>query len=52
MRSLLGMVWAKTGGTLSYGEMDRILPEIDATAADYLIQHHGEEKAAELIAGS
>lgn len=49
MRSLLGMVWAKTGGTLSYGEMDHILREIDATASNYLIHHHGEAKAAELI---
>ena len=49
MRSLLGMVWAKTGGTLRYGEMDFLLQQIDATAANYLIQHHGEPKAAELI---
>ena len=49
MRSLLGMVWAKTGGTLSYGEMDHLLRQIDDTAANYLIQRHGETKAAELI---
>lgn len=49
MRSLLGMVWAKTGGALSYGEVDRILRQIDATAGDYFIRQHGEEKAAAMI---
>lgn len=49
MRSLLGMVWAKTGGKLSYGEMDRLLRQIDATDGDHFIQAHGEQKAADLI---
>jgi hypothetical protein len=49
MRSLLGMVWAKAGGSLTYGEMDRILRQIDATADGYFITHHGEQKAEELI---
>ncbi|AWN42651.1 hypothetical protein DK389_21750 [Methylobacterium durans] len=49
MRSLLGMVWAKTGGALSYGEVDQILRRIDATAGGYFIRQHGEQKAAELI---
>ena len=34
MRSLLGMMWVKTGGSLSYGEMRKIMAEIDATAHD------------------
>ena len=49
MRSLLGMVWAKTGGKLSYGEMDRLLRQIDATDGDHFIRAHGERKAADLI---
>ncbi|KAB1068936.1 hypothetical protein [Methylobacterium soli] len=49
MRSLLGMVWAKTAGALSYGEVDQILRQIDATAGGYFIRQHGEQKAADLI---
>ncbi|MCJ2124927.1 hypothetical protein [Methylobacterium sp. J-077] len=49
MRSLLGMVWAKTGGKLSYGEMDRLLRQIDATDSDHFIRVHGEQKAAALL---
>lgn len=49
MRSLLGMVWAKVGGSLSYGELDHILRQIDATDGGYLIRQYGEHKAADLI---
>lgn len=49
MQSLLGMVWAKIGGKLSYGEVDRILRQIDATDGDHFIRVYGEQKAAELI---
>lgn len=49
MRSLLGMVWAKTSGDLTRGEVDHILRQIDATANDYFLTHHGEQKAADLI---
>ncbi|WP_267360927.1 MULTISPECIES: hypothetical protein [unclassified Methylobacterium] len=49
MRSLLGMVWAKTGGKLSYGEVDRLLRQIDATDGDHFIRVHGEQKAADLM---
>ncbi len=49
MRSVLGMVWAKTSGDLTHGEMDRILRQIDATANGYFMAHHGEQKAADLI---
>ena len=49
MRSLLGMIWVKTGGTLSYGEMRHILDQIDTTAAGYLLRVHGEQKAVEII---
>jgi hypothetical protein len=49
MRSLLGMVWAKTRGGLSYGEMDRLLRQIDATDGHYFAFQHGETKIADLI---
>lgn len=49
MRSLLGMVWAKTGGKLSYGEVDRLLRQIDATDGDHFIRVHGEQKATDLM---
>ena len=49
MRSVLGMVWAKTSGDLTRGEMDHILCQIDATANGYFMTHHGEQKAADLI---
>ena len=49
MRSLLGMVWTKTKGSLTFGEMRRLLDQIDATGDGYLIANHGEDKAADLI---
>ena len=49
MRSLLGMVWSKTQGALSYGEMRHLLAQIDATADGYLLGQYGEAKAAEII---
>jgi hypothetical protein len=49
MRSVLGMVWAKTSGDLTCGEMDHILRQIDATASGYFMARHGEQKAADLI---
>ena len=49
MRSLLGMIWVKSGGTLSFGEMRHILDQIDATAERYLLRVHGEQKAVEII---
>jgi hypothetical protein len=49
MRTLLGMVWAKTGGSLTGGELDCLLRQIDATDGDYFVREHGEQKAAELI---
>ena len=50
MRSLIGMIWVKTRGTLTHGEMRKLMGEIDATADNYFIRHHGEAKATELIA--
>jgi hypothetical protein len=49
MRSILGMVWAKNGGDLSYGEMDLIFREIDATAAGYFAAKYGEVGIAEML---
>lgn len=49
MRSVLGMVWAKASGDLTRGEMDHILRQIDATAHNYFMTRHGEQKAADLI---
>ncbi len=49
MRSLHGMVWTKTDGALSYGEVDGILRQIDETDGGYFIRQHGEDKAAALI---
>jgi hypothetical protein len=50
MRSVLGMVWAKSGGDLTYGELDAILREIDATKGDYFTQKYGEAGIADLLA--
>lgn len=49
MRSVLGMVWAKNGGELTYGELDSILREIDATDDHYFTQKYGEAGIAELL---
>lgn len=49
MRSLLGMIWAKNRGRLSYGEMDRLFRQIDETDNGYFISNHGEQKVSELI---
>jgi hypothetical protein len=44
------MVWAKARGTLTSGEVDHILREIDATADGYFAREHGETKIADLVA--
>lgn len=49
MRSIMGMVWAKNGGELTYGEMDSILREIDAVALGYFVGKYGEEGVSELL---
>ncbi|WP_144440011.1 hypothetical protein [Methylobacterium sp. AMS5] len=49
MGALLGMVWAKTGGGLTYGELEHLFQGIDATDSGYFVRQHGEQKAAELI---
>jgi hypothetical protein len=49
MRSVLGMVWAKNSGDLTYGELDAILREIDATDGDYFTQKYGETGISDLL---
>ncbi len=49
MRSLLGMVWAKSSGDLTRGEMDHVLRQIDATDNGYLMARYGEQKATDLL---
>jgi hypothetical protein len=49
MRSILGMVWAKNGGDMTYGEMDLILRKIDATDGDYYAKKYGEDGIAEVL---
>lgn len=49
MRSILGMVWVKNGGDLTYGEMDLILREIDATADGYYANKYGEAGISEVL---
>lgn len=49
MRSIMGMVWAKNGGELTYGEMDSILREVDAVAGGYYVQKYGEVGVAEIL---
>lgn len=49
MRSLLCMVWAKSGGALSRGEMERIFHEIDATDLGYFLANHGPAKMSDLL---
>lgn len=49
MRSILGMVWVKNGGDLTYGEMDLILREIDTTADGYYVNKYGEAGISEVL---
>jgi hypothetical protein len=49
MRSLLGMVWAKSQGRLSYGEMDHLLRQIDATGGNYFSLKYKESGIADII---
>lgn len=49
MRSLLGSVWAKSGGDLTYGEMAKLFDEIDATAGNYFDKKYGAGRKRELI---
>ncbi len=49
MRSVLGMVWAKNGGGLTYGEMDAIAREIDALDGGYYLTKYGETRLAETL---
>jgi hypothetical protein len=49
MRSLLGMIWKKTSGGLTFGEMALLLREIDATAAGYFTIKYGERGIDELV---
>lgn len=49
MRSVLGMVWVRNGGDLTYGEMDLILREIDATAGGYYANKYGETGISEVL---
>lgn len=49
MRSILGMVWVKNGGDLTYGEMDLILREIDATADGYYANKYGEAGISDVL---
>ena len=49
MRSVLGMVWAKNGGGLTYGEMDVIAREIDALDGGYYLTKYGETRLVEML---
>jgi hypothetical protein len=49
MRSLLGRVWAKSGGRLSYGDMYAMLAEIDGLDADYFRRNYGAKGIEKLI---
>lgn len=49
MRSILGMIWAKNGGDLTYGEMDAILREIDAADGDYFVAKYGDARVNEML---
>lgn len=49
MRSLMCMVWAKSGGSLTWGEMERLFHEVDATAANYFLATHGADKMTALL---
>ena len=49
MRSVLGMVWAKSGGELTYGEMDAIFREIDAEDGDYFAAKYGDDGIKDML---
>lgn len=42
MRRVMGSVWLKTEGALTYGEMDALLRGLDATKGNYFTNKYGE----------
>jgi hypothetical protein len=49
MRSLLGRLWLKSGGSFTWGEMERALDAIDAEAGGYFRRTYNKSKADDLI---
>lgn len=49
MLSLLGRVWRKTGGRLSYGEMHEVFDQIDALGGFYMARNYPPEKPHEML---
>jgi hypothetical protein len=49
MLSLLARVWRKTGGRLSYGEMQQVFDEIDALGGYYIARRYPTGKAREML---
>ncbi|MFP1131570.1 hypothetical protein [Asticcacaulis sp. W401b] len=49
MRAILGKVWKRTDGTLTFGETRKIFGDIDAAEGDYFLKKYGEDSVQELI---
>ena len=49
MRSILGRVWRKNGGTLTLGYMLTISRQVDATAGLYFLRKYGETRLRDLV---
>lgn len=49
MRSILGRVWLKSGGTLTLGDMLTIGRQVDATAGLYFLTKYGESRLRDLV---
>ena len=49
MRSLLGRLWLKSGGSFTWAEMERALADIDAEDGGYFARHYPKWKADDLI---
>jgi hypothetical protein len=49
MLSLLGRVWRKTGGRLSYGEMRTVFNEIDLLDGGHIALNYPSDKPAEML---
>lgn len=49
MRSILGRVWRMSDADLTYGEMEKLLHEIDAYENGYLATKYGKERIDQLL---
>ena len=49
MRSIMGSIWIKADGGLTYGELDHLLRQVDATDRNYLVNKYGETGIQKLL---